>query len=228
MKVCSKCKEVKDESLFGKDKRVKSGLHSQCKTCLSERRRKYYQTHKDDAIVKARKYAIEHPEQTKAANLKWRRAHPEQHHSTYLKWKQNHPERAKASTQKWRDNNLEHVKAVYRNWVIEHPEQRKNSMRKSHHERRVKLASTPFPKEFKLASECWICGSTEKLTIDHIVPVSRGGDNSIENLTTLCKSCNSSKGSRLYSEWFEWRAFKFQTWLLNEVAELAADAAEEK
>jgi 5-methylcytosine-specific restriction endonuclease McrA len=34
-------------------------------------------------------------------------------------------------------------------------------------------------------------------TIDHIIPVSRGGTNDVDNLRLLCRSCNSKKGARL-------------------------------
>jgi hypothetical protein len=48
---------------------------------------------------------------------------------------------------------------------------------------------------------CQYCGANEDLTCDHIIPLSRGGTNDDDNLTTACRSCNSSKGSRLLSEW---------------------------
>ena len=47
--------------------------------------------------------------------------------------------------------------------------------------------------------QCQICGSKGddvKLDIDHIYPRSLGGDNRVENLQVLCKSCNCSKGPR--------------------------------
>ena len=47
---------------------------------------------------------------------------------------------------------------------------------------------------------CRYCGSTEKLVLDHLLPVARGGDDSIENLITACKSCNAKKRDRLPEE----------------------------
>lgn len=49
---------------------------------------------------------------------------------------------------------------------------------------------------------CPICKKSEpqiKLTEDHIIPLSRGGSDNIENIQPLCKRCNCSKGNRLTS-----------------------------
>lgn len=43
---------------------------------------------------------------------------------------------------------------------------------------------------------CTHCGSADELTVDHIVPLSRGGENELENMQILCKSCNSRKRDR--------------------------------
>lgn len=48
---------------------------------------------------------------------------------------------------------------------------------------------------------CQYCGCrNEVLTVDHVLPKSRGGSESWENLTTACKPCNARKGNRTPEE----------------------------
>ena len=43
---------------------------------------------------------------------------------------------------------------------------------------------------------CLHCGAQDDLSVDHIVPESKGGLLSLSNLQTLCRPCNSRKGAR--------------------------------
>jgi len=45
----------------------------------------------------------------------------------------------------------------------------------------------------RCGGKCLLCGTTEGITRDHIIPISKGGDNSILNLQPLCGRCNSRK-----------------------------------
>ncbi len=49
-------------------------------------------------------------------------------------------------------------------------------------------------------NRCMYCGSREMLTIDHVIPKSRGGDDSWENLVSACTGCNHLKGNRTPKE----------------------------
>ncbi len=45
--------------------------------------------------------------------------------------------------------------------------------------------------------KCVYCGSKNNLTLDHVVPQSKGGKDSWDNLVTACKRCNAEKGDKI-------------------------------
>jgi len=57
------------------------------------------------------------------------------------------------------------------------------------------------------AGICYYCSKTFKandLTMDHVVPLSRGGGSTKDNLVTSCKDCNNKKKTLLPMEWEEY------------------------
>ena len=48
--------------------------------------------------------------------------------------------------------------------------------------------------------KCVYCGSSEDLTIDHVVPQCTGGPTNSSNCVTACRPCNQSKGSMQIDE----------------------------
>lgn len=61
----------------------------------------------------------------------------------------------------------------------------------------------PIPKDVVDAvwnrdgGKCVYCGSNENLHLDHIIPFSKGGDTSVENLQLLCQKCNLEKSNKI-------------------------------
>ncbi|MBN8589745.1 MAG: HNH endonuclease [Rhodothermia bacterium] len=70
-----------------------------------------------------------------------------------------------------------YVSVPYRNVILS----RKNILRRDHF-------------------RCQYCQSTQRLTIDHVLPRSRGGKDTWENLVTACMPCNTRKGNRTPEE----------------------------
>jgi hypothetical protein len=58
-----------------------------------------------------------------------------------------------------------------------------------------------WEREQELPKGCVFCGSGQDLTTDHLIPHSRGGDDSADNLVLACMSCNTSRGDKGIFEW---------------------------
>ena len=50
--------------------------------------------------------------------------------------------------------------------------------------------------------KCAYCGSDKELTIDHVVPRSKGGTDFTKNVVCCCHSCNQSKSHTPWEEWY--------------------------
>ncbi len=107
-------------------------------------------------------------------------------------------------SQKWAKNNPEKVKISKKKWLK--TERGKIYKRLKEQKRRHvsgKCSIDDWQNKLELLKyECQICYKKPpeiELTIDHIVPISRGGTNNIKNLQPLCRGCNSKKSNRLLS-----------------------------
>ena len=173
MKVCTKCKIEKPLDNFGKYVRGKDGLKPRCKSCSNEDKRDYYLKNRE--VVNSRQVArARYSEKTKA----YRREY----------WKTRRSARLEIERRYIR-NNAEVTKV-------------KNQRRRFRKFGAESLAVTAQELQRLLSQPCFACRATNSVTIDHLIPLARGGRHSIGNLTPLCQSCNSSKGSML---WIEWR-----------------------
>lgn len=66
------------------------------------------------------------------------------------------------------------------------------------------LRKTPWWKKKKSSGICHYCRSKfppEELTMDHLIPLARGGKSIKSNLVPCCKDCNSKKKNMLPMEW---------------------------
>jgi hypothetical protein len=50
--------------------------------------------------------------------------------------------------------------------------------------------------------QCAYCGSDNRLTIDHIIPQSKGGMDFTKNVVCCCHSCNQNKGHTSWEDWY--------------------------
>lgn len=195
MKTCTRCGIEKPFSEFVKRRASRDGLNIYCKECHNKLNKKW---------------ATDNPEKNKESKKKWQKNNPERFKESIEKWRKNNPKKYSNSVEYRREyhknrykNDPEYYKKRYKEWVKNNPEKIKNYKSRRRARKKSNGVFVILEKELKkiYSSPCFACGATENLTQEHLIPVSRGGRHSIGNLTTLCHSCNSSKGSKTLMEW---------------------------
>ena len=66
------------------------------------------------------------------------------------------------------------------------------------------LRRTRWWQQKTASGTCWYCGCQvgfKNLTMDHVIPLARGGRSTRDNLVPSCKECNTRKKSSLPIEW---------------------------
>ena len=63
-----------------------------------------------------------------------------------------------------------------------------------------------------LDAPCYYCGSSFPTEADHLIPFSRGGADSLDNLVPACRRCNRDKNAYTPEEWKEARLARGAAW----------------
>ena len=156
-----------------------------------------------------REYRKARPEVCRAAGQRYYRAHPE----VASAWREANPEKVRITNrrkcEKYRRANLDRQRERQRLWHRANP-----TLHTVYNQRyRAKLwdqdtAITRHEWEALIASYCGLCvycGQPRKPTMDHIEPVSKGGEHGVENVVPACRRCNSSKSGKSLIVWLAGR-----------------------
>lgn len=129
----------------------------------------------------------------------WRQAHPDRARRTARnvdrKWRAAHPQEARDTQREKRRADLDRIRERDRRWS-KTPQGRLNN-RLNAQRRRGALADSEAVAwaRIVLGDPCSYCGAPPT-GVDHVVPLSAGGDGHWANLTSACTSCNASKHAR--------------------------------
>ena len=203
MKRCSLCGIRKPFDDFSKESRSKDGYQSRCKSC----RRADYQANKEKVLRQSSEYYEANKERKAEISREWRRVNRDREKETRKAWYEANKNHKLAKNREWRQANRDRMTELKSEWRQANPERGKQLSRLHGQARRARKADNGIflvtDKDLTRIydSPCVSCGSTEDMTADHIIPISRGGQHSIGNLQSLCYSCNSSKHDRLMIEW---------------------------
>ena len=153
-----------------------------------------------------RGYADAHDSICKVCNktktYEWRRANPSGHARIQKRYADAHREQVRESCRRTAATHDYENGRPARRWAD--PHQRAVVLRARRNYRNRKRANggrmTSADVREILAMPCAYCGG-KATELDHIVPVSRGGTHSRENVAPACRSCNARKGKLTTAEW---------------------------
>lgn len=201
-KKCSKCGITKKATEFREEKRnTSTGLRSYCNKCEDSARTENRRKDPEKARITAKIYRDKNRdrinEQQKARYPLYAIAQRLFHKIYY----QENKEVMKENARQYAKDNAEEKKVWQREYYHNNIEHSREMRRIYGGNRRSNMNGTYTVKEWKDLCDkydncCLKCGERKKLTVDHVLPVSLGGANTIDNLQPLCKSCNSSKGTK--------------------------------
>lgn len=199
---CGKCKQIKSADQFHKSSKNQSGLQSLCKSCDRERKRQWQKDNPDKVKAYSKKYEDANREKRREKNRKWSKENSEYELRRHKEWAKNNPERVKERNKKNYDK--------HRDMYIYLANRRRATRLKSNTEY---YAAKEVIQAY--GSDCHICGKKIDLDaprrpkftgdvsfhmglhLDHLVPLSRGGEDTIKNVRPAHAICNLQKGNRL-------------------------------
>lgn len=187
-KTCTKCGQTQSTNNFYRQKSTKDGFRTWCKSCFARANKQWL---------------ADHPGQSAKYSKKWQENNPEKSIQSSQSWKARNKEKIKSYNQIYSKQNASKINELNRNWAKRNPEWcRANNAKRRALKSNAKTFAISAKEIARLyQTPCFMCGSNNQIELDHIIPLSRGGDHSIGNLLSLCKSCNASKHNSLWMEW---------------------------
>lgn len=208
MKACLDCCILKDNSEYSKNSKRSDGLEYYCKTCRNAQAKKYRDSHKKEIAEKLKIYATINKEKVYSKQKEWKLANLSKVKDYFLSYYQAHKSEIRDKNKdkskdrveynrQWRSKNRDRASIIQYNRVC-----------------RIRGATGTITnqewKELKLSygnrcinPDC--LNPHTRLTKDHIVPITKGGANRIDNIQPLCASCNSKKHTETIDYRVHWR-----------------------
>ena len=193
---------------------LKYKSNTRCVVCKLASDKKWKANNREKVRANYRRWAENNQERKRATDKKWKANNRKKTRAHYRRWAANNREKTRAHYRKWIANNREKSRAYSRKWAANNPEK----IRAQGQKRRAQIASVFLEtvREDRVYQRdnwlCQICGepvdpelkhpNPKSVSLDHIIPLSRGGEHSYANTQCSHLVCNLRKGSKLKGKVF--------------------------
>lgn len=177
-KICTACRQSKPVSCFHKDRGRRDGLFSWCKECAKEKRN-----------VEARR----------KASSKWHANNPDAIRKIAARSYKKRAVRLRELSRLWRKNNPDRLRVQVKAWRKANPDKYQAIVqRRRAAQRNARGFATGGQIKARIdyyGGLCYLCGDPYQ-SVDHVIPLARGGTAWAANIRPACLRCNSKKGAR--------------------------------
>lgn len=177
MKHCSTCKLAKTATEFYKSKKSLDGLCHTCKIC---------------SLARSKHWRENNPLRKLRVDATYRENNREELRKYFQAYYASNKEKRWHVQMQWRKNNKEHFKFIAR----------QQSARRRSLEKVGKITKQEW--QDRLAEYNYHCAYCLKpfdnLEMEHMLPLSRGGTHTIDNIVPACRTCNGTKSSKTLLE----------------------------
>lgn len=171
-------------------------FHGKCKVCDKAIKKADYDAHPEKYRETVRRSAHKHPDRVRARLHRWKSANRTYLLQHYRAYNETHREERRTYNRSTRRRQLARI------WDKAHPE---IGVDKQHRRRARKRNAPRIEKIDRIAIierdnwTCYLCEqvcTSQNVTLDHVIPLFRGGTHTADNLRVACSSCNSRKGTK--------------------------------
>lgn len=211
-KRCSRCRQFKQLEDFSTCPSHKDGRANYCKECHKAYAAKHYLANKEKMNAQSRANYYQNRDYYREINNNWYRRNRDAQLARFREYRKVNLEYFRQYDRDYYIVHKERLNAQNRDAYARNKAERKikgRLWRRANRaicnalfqRRRARLKGAPgshTASEWQALRDwfggvCLRCGSQDDLTADHVMPLVKGGSNSIDNLQPLCRSCNSTK-----------------------------------
>jgi len=238
--VMSKDRDIDKESIVKeKNKRYRENNPEKMKESRKKWResntnkiKEYAKKWRENNIEKVRKtskkWAINNSKKAKEIGKKWREDNPKRIKELSKKYYEKNLERIKEKNKEWCKNNIDRKKKLVKMWQKNNPDRIRDYCRKRRALRKGTFSENIDEKQVyeKYNWLCQICYKKIKknlkwpnpmsISIDHIIPLAKGGNHILNNVQPAHLICNISKGDRIFEILREAKIYEEESGLLEE------------
>lgn len=213
--ICKECKREYNKKYWEENKeklrKQKAKYYQQNKDKFAERNKAYRDKNREELIKYGRNYYKENRERL----LEQKKEYYEQNREKKLKYREKYYQVNKGNlikySRKYYQRNKDRIAEYNKDYYEKNKEKAfEYAIKRKHRIRKLPCSLTLSEwKDTKdyFDNRCAYCGSDEELTQEHFIPLSKGGEYTVNNIIPACRSCNCSKQDKCFFEWYPEQEF---------------------